>query len=42
VSCARAFSGPTRYLTSLMTESHYNYHAGLEGGTIVVTELPGG
>jgi hypothetical protein len=27
-------------VASLMTDSQYNYHAGLESGTIVVTELP--
>jgi hypothetical protein len=35
-----AYSGSNRYLASLMTENSYNHQAGLEGGTIVVTELP--
>jgi hypothetical protein len=35
-----AYSHSNRYVASLMTDSHYNYQAGLEGGTIVVTELP--
>jgi hypothetical protein len=35
-----AYSNSNRYVASLMTDSHYNYQAGLESGTIVVTELP--
>jgi hypothetical protein len=35
-----AYSPSNRYVASLMTESQYNYHAGLGGGTLVVTELP--
>jgi hypothetical protein len=37
---SRAFSCSKRYLASLMTDSQYNYHAGLQSGTLVVTELP--
>jgi hypothetical protein len=37
---SRSFSRSNRYLASLMTDSQYNYHAGLQSGTIVVSELP--